>query len=280
MESNYFKRFRMEVDLVRERRWLAHRLPSGFELVAWNEALLDVHARTKFSAFPAEIDAVVFPCLGRLEGCRRLMREIRRKPGFLPEATWLVARRLPHRGQASARFTPLEWCGTIQGVIDRGGLGSIQNVGIVPAARGLGLGSSLIGEALAGFRAAGVRRATLEVTAENTAAIRLYHRLGFHRTKTLYKNVEQVRRGQQRQQPTIERRPLGVPSSQLAAAAGKATAAADCTKRGVVSTMVSALVSGLVVAEEATTVADSMPVTENPAAVPAGPKALATSRTS
>jgi GNAT superfamily N-acetyltransferase len=250
------------------------------EFVAWNEALLDVHARTKFSAFRAEIDAVVFPCLGRLEGCRRLMREIRRKPGFLPEATWLVARRLPARGQAAARFTPLEWCGTIQGVIDRAGLGSIQNVGILPAARGLGLGSSLIGEALAGFRDAGVRRATLEVTAENTAAIRLYHRLGFRRTKTLYKNVEQVRREQQRQQPTVERLPLGVPSSQLKTAASGATAATDRTKRSVVSTMVSALVSGLVVAEEASAVADSTAVGEELAAVPAGHEPLATSRTS
>ena len=279
MESTYFKRFRMEVDLIRERRWLAPRLPSGFEFVPWNEALLDVHARTKFSAFRNEIDAVVFPCLGRLEGCRRLMREIRRKPGFLPEATWLVARRLPARSQAAARFTPLEWCGTIQGVIDRAGLGSIQNVGILPAARGLGLGSSLISEALAGFRDAGVRRATLEVTAENTAAIRLYHRLGFRRTKTLYKNVEQVRR-EQRQQPTIERLPLGVPSSQLKATAGGGTAAADRTKRGVVSTMVSALVSGLVVAEQAADVADSGAVGDELVVVPTGHEPLATSRTS
>jgi GNAT superfamily N-acetyltransferase len=208
------------------------------------------------------------------------MREIRRKPGFLPEATWLVARRLPTRGQAAARFTPLEWCGTIQGVIDRAGFGSIQNVGIVPAARGLGLGSSLIGEALAGFRDAGIRRATLEVTAENTAAIRLYHRLGFRRTKTLYKNVEQVRREHQRQQPTVERLPLGVPSSQLKAATGGATATADHTKRGVVSTMVSALVSGLVVADEASPVADSDAVAEELATVPTGHKPLATSSSS
>jgi len=280
LESTYFKRFRMEVDLIRERRWLAPRLPSGFEFVPWNEALLDVHARTKFSAFRAEIDAVVFPCLGRLEGCRRLMREIRRKPGFLPEATWLVARRLPARSQAAARFTPLEWCGTIQGVIDRAGLGSIQNVGILPAARGLGLGSSLIGEALAGFRDAGVRRATLEVTAENTAAIRLYHRLGFRRIKTIYKSVEQVRREQQRQQPTVERLPLGVPAGQLKPAASRPTGAAARSKRGVVSTMVSAVISGLVVAEEAADVADSGTVASQLATMPAGSEPLATSRTS
>ncbi len=280
MESTYFKRFRMEVDLVRERRWVAARLPSGFEFVPWNEALLDVHARIKFSAFRSEIDAVVFPCLGRLEGCRRLMREIRRKPGFLPEATWLVARRQATRGRPATRFAPLEWCGTIQGVIDRAGLGSIQNVGILPGARGLGLGSSLIGEALAGFETAGVRRATLEVTAENTAAIRLYHRLGFRRTKTLYKSVEQVRREQQRQEQAVDRLPLGVPSSEAAKVRDSSAATARQEKRGVVATMVSALVSGLVVAEEPTDMADSGRAGNELAAVPAGRESLAVSRTS
>jgi len=280
LESTYFKRFRMEVDLVRERRWFGAQLPSGFEFVPWNEALLDVHARTKFSAFRAEIDAIVFPCLGRLEGCRRLMREIRRKPGFLPEATWLVARRQAARGQPATRFSPLEWCGTIQGVIDRAGLGSIQNVGILPGARGLGLGSSLIGEALAGFAAAGVRRATLEVTAENTAAIRLYHRLGFRRTKTLYKSVDQVRREQQRQEAAVDRLPLGVPSSEAAKVRDSLAASDRQEMRGVVATLVSALVSGMVVAEEPTDMADSEAAVNEHAAVPAGRGPLAVSRTS
>lgn len=265
----------MEIDLLRERRWLGGRLPAGFELVPWNEALLDVHARTKCAAFKREIDALVFPCLGRLEGCRRLMREIRRKPGFLPEATWLVARRLPDRGPTSGRFTPLEWCGTIQGVLDRSGLGSIQNVGILPGARGLGLGSSLIREALAGFRAAGVRRATLEVTAENTAAIRLYHRLGFRRIKTIYKSVEQARRERQREEPAIDRLPLGVPASQVSAVR-KPTKPAGGDQRGVIATMVSALVSGMVVAAEPTDVADS--VVAGDEAVATGSDPLVSSR--
>jgi len=56
-------------------------LPAGYRFVPWNEALLDVHARTKFRSFRDEIDAAVFPCLGDLDGCRRLMREIRNKSG-------------------------------------------------------------------------------------------------------------------------------------------------------------------------------------------------------
>ena len=182
MDSTYFKRFRMELDLGRPRR--LEPLPPGYRFVPWNEALLDVHARTKFRAFRDEIDALVFPCLGSLEGCRRLMHEIRGKAGFLPTTTWLLA--------CGSRPAELQWCGTIQGVIDRRRTGMIQNVGIVPGHRGLGLGTALIERALAGFRAAGLWAAALEVTADNPRAVRLYQRLGFRRTKTIYKTSQGV----------------------------------------------------------------------------------------
>lgn len=180
MASNYFKRFRMEADLAVPRTSPA--LPSGYRFVAWNEAVIDVHARTKFRAFRDELDAIVFPCLGSLDGCRRLMREIRGKSGFLPAATWLIAR--------GSSPESLQWCGTIQGVADRGGVGMIQNVGIVPGHRGLGLGRCLVERAVAGFRMHGLGRASLEVTVDNSRAMRLYQQLGFRRTRTVYKVVE------------------------------------------------------------------------------------------
>ncbi len=197
MESTYFKRFRMEVDLGVPR--FAPALPPGYRFVAWDECLLDVHARTKFRAFRDEIDAEVFSCLGDLDGCRRLMREIRCKPGFLPLATWLVA-----RGCSPA---DLQWCGTIQGVVDGRGVGMIQNVGIVPGHRGLGLGTCLVERALAGFRSRGLRAGSLKVTVDNGGAVRLYQRLGFRRTKTIYKATE-----------AAALPPAGVPSSLVAAA--------------------------------------------------------------
>jgi ribosomal protein S18 acetylase RimI-like enzyme len=105
------------------------------------------------------------------------MREIRRKPGFLPAATWLI-------------LAPAGYVGTVQGVADRGPIGAIQNLGVVPAYRGLGLGRALVRRALDGFRRNGLRRAYLEVTAENSAAVRLYREIGFRRAKTLYKAVD------------------------------------------------------------------------------------------
>jgi ribosomal protein S18 acetylase RimI-like enzyme len=186
--STYFKRFRMEADLLIPRR--PPVLPEGYRLVAWNEALLDAHARTKYRSFCDEIDAVVLPCLGDLEGCRRLMREIRRKPGFLADATWLIAR-VVAPGQHS-------WCGTIQGVVDKQGTGMIQNVGVVPGHRGIGLGTLLVLQAMAGFGRAGLRKASLEVTAENTSAAQLYRRLGFRRARTVYKVVDDKARAASR----------------------------------------------------------------------------------
>jgi ribosomal protein S18 acetylase RimI-like enzyme len=170
----YFKRFRMEIDL---QGALANpELPSGYAFIAWSEVLLEAHADTKFRCFHDQLDAVVFPSLGSRDGCMYLMREIRRKPGFRPEATWLLN-------------SPEGYVGTVQGIRERTGTGSIQNLGIVAGQRGRGLGSALLLQALHGFRRYGYHRAFLEVTAQNEGALRLYRRLGFRCRKTIYKTV-------------------------------------------------------------------------------------------
>jgi ribosomal protein S18 acetylase RimI-like enzyme len=46
-----------------------------------------------------------------------------------------------------------------------------------------------VAQAVAGFRRSGVALTGLEVTADNTRAVRLYQRLGFRRTRTVYKVV-------------------------------------------------------------------------------------------
>ncbi len=174
LSITYYKRFRMEVDL--DGPLEPPPLPEGFSWVPWDESLLDRHAETKFRCFQGEIDAFVFPSLGDRHGCSRLMREIRRKPGFLPQATWLID-------------GPAGCVGTIQGVMDHGAIGAIQNVGVVAEQRGKGFGRALVLHALTGFQSAGLRRAYLEVTADNASAVQLYRNLGFRKSKTLYKAV-------------------------------------------------------------------------------------------
>jgi hypothetical protein len=188
MGLTYFKRFRMEIDLGRQ---LPEPVPPpGYRLIPWSSRILVAHAETKYASFRSEIDANVFPCLGDYDGCVRLMSEIARKDGFLSGATWLLALEAVDSDEPDDE--PYGCCGTIQGIRDRSGMGAIQNLGIVPEHRGRGLGSCLMLKALEGFQRDGLRRAFLEVTAQNEGAIRLYRRLGFYKARTVYKAVETV----------------------------------------------------------------------------------------
>ena len=182
MGVTYFKRFRMEFDLTGSVPAPA-ALGADYALVPWGPNLLDAHAEAKYKSFRYEIDANVFPNLGNRDGCRRLMSEIAHRSTFLPAATWLV-QFWPAAGRKP------EVVGTIQGVIDDNGVGAIQNVGVTAPHRGRGIGSGLLQSSLAGFKQAGLSRVYLEVTAQNVGAVRLYQRLGFRRTKTVYKAVE------------------------------------------------------------------------------------------
>ena len=182
MDLAYFKRFRMEIKLA-GRDLTPTPVPPGYRFLSWKESLLDAFSQAKYRSFHNELDANVFPCLSEFEGCRNLMAEIARRPGFLPESTWLVVY------APDGRSRP-EYCGTVQGVRDKHGLGAIQNLGIAPEHRKNGLGTCLLRYSLAGFHQAGVQRVYLEVTAQNQGAIRLYRRVGFVTIRTVYKAVE------------------------------------------------------------------------------------------
>ncbi len=171
----YIKRYRMEAAL-RGLDGAVPKLPPGFFWLAWRPDLLEAHAQVKARCFAGEADTVLFPTLASLDGCRALMRLIASRPSFCPAATWLVAR---HDAVV----------GTVQGLADSSKFGAIQNLGVVAAFRGLGLGEALLTRALAGFAAAGMRRAMLEVTAANGPAMKLYRRAGFRGVQTLYKPV-------------------------------------------------------------------------------------------
>ncbi len=180
MGLTYFKRFRMELDLE-QPLFAAPPCPLSYQLVPYDDSLIREHAFAKFLSFRQELDANVFPCLGRRDGCLRLMREITRRSGFVPEATWLLRYQNPKTGP--------EAIGTVQGLCGDG-WGGIQNLGICRLHRGHGLGTLLLHMAARGFRSVGLARLHLEVTTDNTAALRLYDRLGFQRARVVYKAAE------------------------------------------------------------------------------------------
>ena len=183
----YVKRYRMQLDL---RRWqpLPIELPRDYRLAAWHMSLIEAHAEVKYLSFRDELDSQVFPCLGELEGCERLMAEIEAKDGFLPEATWLIE--YVGAGYVGAGIERAEHCGTIQTVKTHDDRASFQNIGVVPDHRGRGLGTALIVASLLGLQHLGVRLAQLEVTSNNQRAVGLYRQLGFRTVRTLYKAVE------------------------------------------------------------------------------------------
>jgi hypothetical protein len=182
MGMTYYRRFRMEFDFGRQHL-PEPLLPAGYDWTPWRDASIERHACVKYDSFRDEVDAVVFRCLGHYEGCQRLMSEISEQNSFLPDSTWLITR----RGDEGCE--PAD-CGTIQGLKQRRRVGSVQNVGVVPTHRGLGLGRALVVKSLHGFRKAGLRHVSLEVTADNAPAIELYKSIGFRLTRTMYKDVD------------------------------------------------------------------------------------------
>ena len=186
MGITYFRRLRMEYDLS-DSLFPEPPLAEGYELLPWSEDLLKAHAEVKYKSFRFEIDANVFPNLGARDGCRRLMDDIVHRGHFVPQATWLV-QFWPQQARRP------EICGTIQGIVeetvDGQRLGAVQNVGVTDGHRGRGLGSCLLHRSLAGFREAGYRRVYLEVTSQNSGAVRLYRRVGFRQTKVVFKAAE------------------------------------------------------------------------------------------
>ena len=166
-ETQFFKRYRMEIPLG-EFPLPQAVLPEGYFWREWHISDLERHAATKFRSFRDELDAEVFS-------------DIARQERFLELTTWLIS-------YARQEEFPQD-CGTIQGIGAAGESGAIQNIGVVPEHRGLGLGRALLLKSLEGFRMSGVKRVVLEVTASNLIAVELYRQLGFRITRTMYRTA-------------------------------------------------------------------------------------------
>jgi ribosomal protein S18 acetylase RimI-like enzyme len=188
MSNMYVRRFRMVIDFQSTLLPVA-RLPKDYCWIGWNSSLMTRHADVKYACFQSEHDSDVFPCLGTMAGCHRLMQDIAMHESFLPEATWMIG----YRPEVDDCFfeddSRVIDCATIQGIGTSKTTGSIQNVGVLADHRGLGLGRSLVLKSLHGFRSRGLKRVFLEVTAENRPAVDLYKSTGFSVIRTMYKAV-------------------------------------------------------------------------------------------
>jgi ribosomal protein S18 acetylase RimI-like enzyme len=148
----------------------------GYRWLAGCDDRVDAYADVLARAFAGETDSRLFPSLSCTTGCRMLVRAIRDMAGFCPDATWLIE---GPEGPVAAVLGSIEF-----------DVGTIQNIGVVPAERDRGLGAALLVRSLAGFAAVGARRVELEVTVSNSSAMALYRRFGFRAYKSSYRSVE------------------------------------------------------------------------------------------
>ena len=201
----YVKRLRMSIDFEEYPEAAAgpKPLPKGFVWIPWDEHLAEVHGNVKFLAFRDSYDSEIFPTFRSRSACIGLMRSIASHSGFVPEGTWLVARRMPEcslpipvndRNEYPLRSSKpeleqLDFIATIQGIRTAPQIAAIQNVAVRPEFRGRGFGRAILMKGLEGFYRAGIRKVTLEATGGNVPAVRLYETSGFHLYQTLYKEV-------------------------------------------------------------------------------------------
>ena len=180
MPIQYVKRFQMIFDFTKKSPPPC-ALPDGFCWLPWQADRLVPHARVKYESFRDSMDATLFPTFSQYDRCLRLMEAIASNSTFEPKATLLIAHR-----QDDGMLRPMAG---IQGMKLDDACGAIQNVGVLPDYRRRGFGRLLVSGCLLGFREAGVRKVSLEVTADNHPAIRLYSDLGFETLKVVFKET-------------------------------------------------------------------------------------------
>lgn len=164
----------MEVDLSE-----AARLPHGYVarpvlIDNWNERRQEDAATLIANAYQGHVDSLINDQYRSAAGARRFLMNIIQYPGcgsFFQPASFVAL-------DAAGKL-----CGICLSSLVHTQVGHITQVCVSPGARGTGLGYELIRRSLETLARNGCRKASLTVTATNREAIRLYERMGFHKTR-------------------------------------------------------------------------------------------------
>ncbi|GHT40141.1 N-acetyltransferase [Planctomycetales bacterium] len=156
-------------------------LPAGFWFVPWNKDLTEAHGDILHRSFKDDLDGSVFTTFRQINHCVNLIAMVANGNSFLSPATLLIA-----YGDPDGLF---EYVANIQGLKLSAEIGAVQNVGVLPEYRKRGIGQALVCGALIAFKKAGVQKVTLEATADNLSAMKLYHRIGFTTYRTYFREI-------------------------------------------------------------------------------------------
>lgn len=143
-------------------------LPYSFD--KWDESCQEEAAALIAAAYQDHVDSSINDQYNSYLGARRFLTNIVQYPGcgtfFTPAS--LVAR------NAAGRI-----CGLVLGSVVSPEAGHITQICVSPDAQGRGIGYDLLRRSLMVFKENGCEKTSLTVTAANTGAIALYHRMGF-----------------------------------------------------------------------------------------------------
>lgn len=164
---------------------LPPREPTDIVISPWPEIRLEETARLIAAAYRGHIDSQINDQYRSPDGARRFLGNIVQFPGcgaFF--------------GPASYAATDMH-SGLLHGVslasLVSDDVGHITQVCVAPSHAGTGLGYELVRRSLLALAAHGCRSASLTVTAANTAALRLYERMGFTNRRDFAAYVWDVR---------------------------------------------------------------------------------------
>jgi ribosomal protein S18 acetylase RimI-like enzyme len=149
--------------------------PASAAIVGWSENRHDDAAKIIAASYAGHIDSQINDQYRSVAGARRFLMNIVQYPGcgtFFAPASFVAFNR--------ADRSP---CGLCMASMVAEDVGHVTQVCVTPSHRGTGLGRELIRRSLAALATHGAREVSLTVTASNSAAIRLYERMGFVKRK-------------------------------------------------------------------------------------------------
>jgi ribosomal protein S18 acetylase RimI-like enzyme len=166
-----FERLFLEIDLAQAASLPSRPVRRGIFFEPWEERFQEASAQLIAAAYRGHIDSQINDQYRSASGARRFLYNIVQYPGcgtFFRPASFIAF-----------DFHTDGACGICLTSTVAPEVGHITQICVSEEVRHMGVGYELLLRSLRTLRQHGCRRASLTVTAANTTAVELYHRVGF-----------------------------------------------------------------------------------------------------
>lgn len=181
-----FRLYPRQFMLLPLKHWTgeAAPLPVGLRLEDWDDRFFEPCAGLIHAAYAGHIDSEINDQYRSESGALKFLKNIILLPGcgqFCTDASFVV------RPPSSDRLVAAVLTSCVSH-----GVGHTTQICVLPGYQGLGLGRRLMAAAVQALRSRRFHALSLTVTSANTAAVKLYDRLGFHTLKNFSAAVWQI----------------------------------------------------------------------------------------